>query len=479
MIYSGNIFRDKYYDNTQQEMKTQLSLSVDRIEQYLETLQRDMVFISRLDVMNDIYSKDVDRRISNLLEDKKRELNLDGNFHLIDKHGDILASSDTNMLFKKPVFTPLFLVEIKSSIDGSIIGKLALEFSLKNITNFFENSKQRHYYIVLDKTTTLYKTDSFQNEIHVSKSLETKKNIEIVLEQNQDVFLDLLKKYEKWFLITLVLGAIIIGLVAFYFIDRLIKPVIKLSRVVEEITKTQDYSQRIVVNSDDEIGKLAQAFDEMLNGIDKALKENKLLNNEIEDTQREVVFTMGAIGERRSKETGNHVKRVAEYSRLLALAYGLKEDEAEMLKQASPMHDIGKVAIPDAILNKPGRFTDEEFQHMKKHADLGYEMLKHSERPLLKTAAIVANEHHEKWDGSGYPNAIEGEDIHIYGRITALADVFDALGSDRAYKKAWDDDKIFKLFRDERGKHFDPTLVDIFFRDLDKFLEIRDKFKDT
>ena len=220
------------------------------------------------------------------------------------------------------------------------------------------------------------------------------------------------------------------------------------------------------------------SVDEIEAKVKDGLNEITKLNEEIENTQKEVVFTMGAIGESRSKETGNHVKRVAEYSKLLALYYGLDEKEAELLKQASPMHDIGKVAIPDAILNKPGRFDENEREIMNTHAALGYEMLKHSNRPLLKMAAIVANEHHEKWDGTGYPKGLSGENIHIYGRITALADVFDALGSHRVYKKAWDDERIFNLFKEERGKHFDPKLVDIFFEHLDEFLKIRETFKD-
>ncbi|WP_373071624.1 HD domain-containing phosphohydrolase [Sulfurimonas sp.] len=203
------------------------------------------------------------------------------------------------------------------------------------------------------------------------------------------------------------------------------------------------------------------------------------LTEEIEDTQREVVFTMGAIGESRSKETGNHVKRVAEYSKILALAYGLDQDEAELLKQASPMHDIGKIAIPDAILKKPGRFDADERKIMETHAELGYNMVKNSERKLLKAASIVAYEHHEKWDGTGYPRGIAAEDIHIYGRITAIADVFDALGSDRVYKKAWEDERIFNLFKEESGKQFDPKLIDLFFENLESILEVRDNFKDT
>ena len=202
------------------------------------------------------------------------------------------------------------------------------------------------------------------------------------------------------------------------------------------------------------------------------------LNDAIEDTQKEVIYAMGEIGETRSKETGNHVKRVALYSRELALLYGLSYEEASKLEMASPMHDIGKVGIEDAILNAPRKLTKDEFEIMKTHASLGYDMLKSSHKPILQAAAIVANEHHEKYDGSGYPNGAAGKNIHIYGRITAVADVFDALGSNRVYKKAWELDKILQLFKDEKGKHFDPKLVELFLDNLDIFLEIRNKFKD-
>jgi response regulator RpfG family c-di-GMP phosphodiesterase len=207
--------------------------------------------------------------------------------------------------------------------------------------------------------------------------------------------------------------------------------------------------------------------------------EAAILHNEIEETQKEIIFAMGEIGEVRSKETGNHVKRVAEYSYLLALKYGLSEEEAELLRTASPMHDIGKVAIPDGILQKPGKLTDEEFTLMKTHSTIGYNLLKNSNRHILKAAAIVAHEHHEKWNGTGYPRGIKGVDTHIYARITAIADVFDALGSERVYKSAWDLDRIIKLFREEKGKHFDPKLVDLFLENIDKLVEIRDKYKDN
>lgn len=201
------------------------------------------------------------------------------------------------------------------------------------------------------------------------------------------------------------------------------------------------------------------------------------LHEEIENTQKELIYRMGAIAESRSKETGNHIKRVAEYSRVLAKFYGLNEKECELLYMASPMHDIGKISTPDAVLKKPGKLDPDEWEIMKQHAKIGADLLA-SDKPILNAASIIALTHHEKYDGSGYPNGIKGDDIHIYGRITALADVFDALGSDRYYKKAWEDEKIFDLLKEESGKHFDPKLVTIFFENLEMFLNIRDSYKD-
>ncbi len=208
------------------------------------------------------------------------------------------------------------------------------------------------------------------------------------------------------------------------------------------------------------------------------ISESKKLEQEIIDTQKDVLYTMGTISETRSLETGNHVKRVAEYSKLLYILYGAKEDEAELLKMASPMHDIGKIAIPDHILNKPGKLTINEWAIMQTHAELGYEMLKKSNRKMLKVASIISLTHHEKYDGSGYPKGLVGEEIPLIGRITALADVFDALGSDRCYKLAWKLDDILIYLKEEKGKHFDSKLVDIFLKNINMFISIRDKYKE-
>ena len=213
-------------------------------------------------------------------------------------------------------------------------------------------------------------------------------------------------------------------------------------------------------------------------GIYHDITEIENLYDELEETQREIIYKLGEIGESRSSETGYHVKRVAEYSKLFAEKIDLDKNEIKRLFMASPMHDIGKVGIPDSILNKPAKLTSQEWEIMKTHSQIGYEILKNSKRDILKAAAIVSYSHHEKWDGSGYPQGLKGEEIHIFGRITAIADVFDALGSDRCYKKAWSLDKIIELFNEEKGKHFDPNLIDIFMENLDDFLTIRDRYKD-
>ncbi|MDD5203060.1 MAG: PAS domain S-box protein, partial [Sulfurimonas sp.] len=203
------------------------------------------------------------------------------------------------------------------------------------------------------------------------------------------------------------------------------------------------------------------------------------LHKEIENTQQEIIYRMGEIAESRSKETGNHVRRVAEYSKLLALKAGLDENESNLISSASPMHDIGKVAIPDAVLLKQGALNADEWVIMRSHSTIGHKVLDGSQRPLLRTSAIIAKKHHEKYDGTGYPEGLFGENIHIYARIVTIADVFDALGSDRIYKKAWSLEKIINLFKEERGKHFDPNLVDLFLDNLDGFLDIRDLYNDN
>ncbi len=209
-----------------------------------------------------------------------------------------------------------------------------------------------------------------------------------------------------------------------------------------------------------------------------AVFESLCLNKEIEETQREILYILGEVTEARSEETGNHVKRVSKYCKILAEEYGLSKRDTMLITMAAPIHDIGKVAIPDSILMKPGKLTSEEFNIIKTHTTIGYNLLKTSNRDIIKSAAIIAHQHHERYDGAGYPQGLKGEEIHIYGRIVCVADVFDALGFPRVYKKPWVIDDILNYFHQERGKHFDPDLVDILFDNLDEFIKIKEKYSD-
>ncbi len=202
------------------------------------------------------------------------------------------------------------------------------------------------------------------------------------------------------------------------------------------------------------------------------------MQQELEDVQKEVLYAMGTISEGRSRETGNHIKRVAEFTYLLSNLYGLDKKQAELLKIASPMHDIGKLAIPDAILNKPGKLTDEEFEIMKTHAQKGYDMLCWSKRTILKTAAEIALTHHEWWNGNGYPQKLSGEQIPLCGRIVAVADVFDALSHDRCYKKAWPINEVVEHMMKNKGVQFEAKLVDLLVEHIDEFVKIKEEYAD-
>lgn len=204
--------------------------------------------------------------------------------------------------------------------------------------------------------------------------------------------------------------------------------------------------------------------------------DNIYLNQSIIGTQREVIFTLGQIIETRSKETGNHVKRVAAYSHLIARKAGLNQDEAELLRLASPLHDVGKIGVPDAILDKPIPLTAEEYRILQLHPTIGYNILKDSKQAILKTAATIALQHHEHWDGSGYPHGLSGEEIHIFARITRLADMFDTLCHQHSVEDPWDLDRIVAFLRSEQSRQLDPQLVELFCQHLPEILALKDAY---
>ncbi len=206
--------------------------------------------------------------------------------------------------------------------------------------------------------------------------------------------------------------------------------------------------------------------------------ENLYLDREMIETQTDIIATLGDVVETRSNDTGNHVRRVSHLSRVVASAAGISPDDCQLLYMAAPMHDVGKVAIPDAILLKPGPLTAAEWELMKRHAPIGQAVFGRSTRPLLRAAAVIAGQHHERFDGTGYPLGLAGEQIHIFARVVALVDVFDALMHRRCYKEAWPLDRVLDEIRSQRGRQFDPVLVDAMLASLGQVMDVMARFRE-
>jgi len=199
---------------------------------------------------------------------------------------------------------------------------------------------------------------------------------------------------------------------------------------------------------------------------------------DIHDTRLKIIHRLGRAAEFKDDNTGLHVIRMSHYARVLGIAAGMSETMADMLLDAAPMHDIGKIGIPDAILQKPGRLDEQEWAIMQTHAQIGEEIIGKDDSELLTMARIVAISHHERWDGSGYPNALAGEDIPMVGRIVAIADVFDALTSVRPYKDSWSVDDTVAYLQQQAGKQFEPKLVSLFIENLDEIVTIKERLSD-
>ncbi|EIE01097.1 HD domain-containing phosphohydrolase [Leptospira licerasiae] len=202
-------------------------------------------------------------------------------------------------------------------------------------------------------------------------------------------------------------------------------------------------------------------------------------NDELKETRLQIIQRLGLAAEYKDNETGLHVIRMSHYSQTLAKALGHSEEIAEKILHASPMHDIGKIGIPDRILQKPGKLDPEEWEIMKTHPTIGAEIIGDHDSSLLQMAKSIALNHHEKWDGSGYPNGIKGDTIPIEARIVTIADVFDALTTERPYKKAWSIEDAVNHIRKGAGSHFDPGLVPIFLNLMPELLEIRERWAET
>lgn len=207
--------------------------------------------------------------------------------------------------------------------------------------------------------------------------------------------------------------------------------------------------------------------------LQRAVRQRNRAHDEIAAARLDTLQRLAAAAEFKDDDTGYHIMRMSYFSALIARAYGMKPDYCENMLHAARMHDIGKIAIPDAVLKKPGPLTDEEWDVMRTHPEIGATLLHDPDIPLFRLAAQVALAHHEKFDGSGYPTGLKGRAIPLGGRIVAVADFFDALTMDRCYRPAVPVEKVFSMLRESAGSHFDPDVVEAFFQVKDQILDLR------
>jgi putative two-component system response regulator len=226
------------------------------------------------------------------------------------------------------------------------------------------------------------------------------------------------------------------------------------------------------------IERLQSAVQRRSDELAMALQNLELSESKVWASQAETIFRLARMVEFRDEETGRHVHRMSSYCEIVARQIGYSAEEAERVRLASQLHDVGKVAIPDSVLLKPGKLTPDEFEVVKGHTDAGYKMLQGSSSEIVQLGSLIAYTHHERWDGTGYPRRLAGEVIPQEGRIAAVADVFDALTTDRVYRPALPIKSAVKMMRDERGQHFDPTMLDAFFLAHAEVEEVRERYAD-
>jgi len=244
-------------------------------------------------------------------------------------------------------------------------------------------------------------------------------------------------------------------------IDYIVKPFHALELLARVKTHMEFYRAKVVLKNNNLTLQTKMKF------------EQERILTELEQNQKDMIYVLTELVESVSDETGKHIRRVAEYSRLLAHYHkAISESDAQLIYHASPMHDIGKMSIPEKILHKKGALSQEEFEIIKTHTTTAHEYLKIASRSIMKAADIIAYQHHEKWDGTGYPQGLKGEEIHPFGRIVALADVFDALTHKRVYKDAWSIEDAVAYIIEHKGIQFDPYLVEIFEENIDEFISI-------
>ncbi len=302
-----------------------------------------------------------------------------------------------------------------------------------------------------------------------------------VTELSETFFSDI-QNIQQTHLVILVAAAVVMTVFLSVFIGHVTRPVERLTVTIGRITETNDLAQRARIESADEIGILAKTFNTMIETLQRNYRQVEATSLSEKQSRQlavereiETLYLLGRVSDFRDERTGEHLKRIGNLSALFSKLLGQDEDQQRHMRYSSPLHDIGKIGIPDSILRKRGPLTAEEYETMKRHTILGYELLKDARSSFLVEGASIALTHHEKWDGTGYPNRLAGESIPLSGRIVSVVDVFDALTSKRPYKDAWSPDRAIEHIASERGKHFDPDLVDLFMAHYPEFLALLER----
>lgn len=289
------------------------------------------------------------------------------------------------------------------------------------------------------------------------------------------------ERQKKTTLLFVLLGAA----VTVVFINYLTYPIKSIAGKIRNIKNMDEIGEPLEIVYPDEIGQLAYEFNRMSSRLERSYTRLKSLavkeasaRKDVSRRELETLNVLGRTSDYKDPETGAHIARVGYYSKMIAKLYGEDEEAQDLIFYSSPLHDVGKIGIPDAILLKPAKLTDEEFKIIKTHTTIAYNILKNSESKYLQAGALIGLTHHEKYDGTGYPEGLAGEDIPLFGRIVAIADVFDALTTLRPYKEPWPVEKAWEFLKTQGGRHFDPELLDLFLGNFDTVKEIYEKNQD-
>lgn len=319
-----------------------------------------------------------------------------------------------------------------------------------------------------------------ERRVGVSFPLEPR-NWVVLISEREDVFFSEIRKMQQTFLLILCVAILMVSVFLSHFLRFILQPIDRLKRIVNQIYITGNLDGRAEVESFDEIGDLAVTFNHFIKSLKENSDELELKRKaEIEaritavEREEETLMLLSRVSDLNNEETGAHLKRIGHLSFEMARLLGKNEEQQKLILNSAPLHDIGKIGISESILRKKGKLTAEEYEVMKQHTLFGHDLLKDSKSKYLLEGSVIALTHHERWDGSGYPRGVKGEDIPLVGRIVALVDVFDALTSERSYKKAWTPESALNYIIEQRGLYFDPRIVDLFEKNFPLFLKYTD-----